>query len=109
MGPGPPRVRWGSKYALESSQWRHRNHPAFPTQWFERLLRAPRGTGLSCPHHPQASLREPSELDTSVGVSGPHGLTVREDIVRPRIKRCDISRPPLPASTFMTIAIRPSW
>jgi hypothetical protein len=42
-------------------------------------------------------------------VSGPHGLTVREDIVRPRIKRCDISRPPLPASTFMTIAIRPSW
>jgi hypothetical protein len=61
----------------------HRKHPAFPTRWFERLLRSPRGTVLSCPRHPRASL-ETRELDTSVGVSEPHGLTVRENIVRPR-------------------------
>src|ERR1700736_6896551 len=30
----------GSKYAHEYSQRRHRNHPAFPTQWFYGLLRA---------------------------------------------------------------------
>src|SRR6266702_1304879 len=29
----------GSKYAHEYSQRRHRIHPAFPTQWFSRLIR----------------------------------------------------------------------
>jgi len=29
----------GSKYAHQYSQRRHRNHPAFPTQWLERLIR----------------------------------------------------------------------
>ena len=83
------------------------------------------------------------KLNTSVGVSGPHGLAVRATIVRPHafwlsmisaqtrsafvsqgktaprfalrglrlrimLACCDISRPPLPASTFVTIAIRPS-
>jgi hypothetical protein len=28
------------KYAHQYSQRRHRNHPAFPTQWFYGLLRA---------------------------------------------------------------------
>jgi hypothetical protein len=29
----------GSKYAHQYSQRRHRIHPAFPTQWFSRLIR----------------------------------------------------------------------
>src|ERR1700726_3871513 len=34
-----PGARWVVKYAHQYSQRRHRNHPAFPTQWFERLIR----------------------------------------------------------------------
>jgi len=30
----------GSEYAHQYSQRRHRKHPAFPTQWFDGLLRA---------------------------------------------------------------------
>ena len=40
------------------------------------------GTGLACPRH-----RDVADQDTSVGVSGPHGLTVRDLIVRPHAKR----------------------
>jgi hypothetical protein len=32
-----PGARWGSKVAHQYSQRRHRNHPAFPTQWLERF------------------------------------------------------------------------
>jgi hypothetical protein len=39
----------GSKSAHQYLQRRHRKHPAFPTQWFERLLRAPRGPGFLAP------------------------------------------------------------
>jgi hypothetical protein len=40
--------------------------------------RSPWCTGLVSHHHLRA--RKPAELDTSVGVSGPHGLAVRESL-----------------------------
>ena len=42
---------WGSEYAHEYSQRRHRKHPAFPTQWFYGLYVISPGTGLFCPRH----------------------------------------------------------
>ncbi len=67
------------------------------------------GTGLFCPRHPQGARCALQELSASVGAPGPHGLAVREAIVRPHSKECcDPSRPPLPASTSVTIAKRPS-
>jgi hypothetical protein len=44
------------------------------------------------------------ELDTSVGVSGPHDFAVRISTVRQRRR----PRPPHPAPRFATIMIRPS-
>jgi hypothetical protein len=41
--------------------------------------RSPWCTGLVSHHH---SAQRPAKLDTSVGVSGPHGLTVRVHIAR---------------------------
>ena len=38
----------GSKYAREYSQRRHRNHPAFPTQWFYGLYVISPATNSSC-------------------------------------------------------------
>jgi hypothetical protein len=49
------------------------------------------GTGLSCSHRPRAS--QARELDTSVGVSGPHDFAVRADDAR----RAPSSRPSHPA------------
>jgi hypothetical protein len=81
----------GSEYAHEYLQREHRNHPAFPAQWLERLLRAlPGKPGFLAPvirrllKRPAELVKRPGEFDTSVGGSGPHGLTVRENIVRPR-------------------------
>jgi hypothetical protein len=45
------------------------------------------------------------ELDTSIGVSGPHDFTVRS--TRARLSRA--SRPPHLTATFVTIASRPSF
>ena len=63
------------------------------------------GTGLSCPRH-----RHRRRSDTSVGVSGPHVLTVRDPIVRPRAKRA--LRPDAATASraprSVTIAKRPS-
>ena len=78
----------------------HRNHPAFPTQWFYGLYVISPGTGLSCPRHWRNRFRR---LDASVGASGPHDFAVR-------IKRHSSKapkRPPHPAPTSVTIAIRP--
>src|ERR1700690_4106549 len=60
-------------------------------------------TGLSCHHRSRWNffLRK---LDTSVGVSGPHDFAVRHSAAR----LASPPRPPHPASTFVTIAIRPS-
>ena len=44
-------------------------------------------------------------LDISVGISGPHDFAVRFPVTR----QCREQRPPHPAPTFVTIAIRPSW
>jgi len=49
-------------------------------------------------------------FDTSVGISGPRDLTVRIDAVRRRDKHAATStRPPHPASTFVTTAKRLSF
>jgi hypothetical protein len=58
-------------------------------------------TGLSCRRHPRKCFRE---LDASVGASGPHAFAVRTPA--PSSKRR--LRPPHPAPTSVTIAIRPS-
>ena len=47
------------------------NHPAFPARRFYGLYVISPGPGLSCPRRPKASSAR--RLDTSVGVSGPHG------------------------------------
>jgi hypothetical protein len=87
-----------------------REYPAFPARWFERLLRALPGVPGLIATIARATRKRRRELDTSVGVSGPHGLAVRKRIVRPRSprERCAPSRPPLPASTSVTTADRPS-
>ncbi|CAL79522.1 hypothetical protein BRADO5858 [Bradyrhizobium sp. ORS 278] len=65
---------------------------------------SPRGPGLLAP-----VIDIVADQDTSVGVSGPHGLTVREGIVRPHAKRA--LRPHAatasPAPRSVTIAKRP--
>ena len=60
-----------SAHALVRS---HRNHPAFPTQWFTAYSALSPGTGLSCPRRLRSCLHR---LDTSVGASGPHDFAVR--------------------------------
>ena len=57
-------------------------------------------TGLVSHHH---FAKRPAKLDTSVGVSGPHGLAVRAGVLR----LCAPTRPSHPAPRFVTIAIRP--
>ena len=59
-------------------------------------------TGLFCHRHPW---RLRHELDTSVGVSGPHDFAVRFSTVRQR--RIHVHRIPHP--TFVTTAKRPSY
>jgi hypothetical protein len=80
----------------------HRNHPALPAQWFTAYNVLTSATGLFCHRHPQ---RLSCELDTSVGVSGPHVFAVR-------FRRCRLKhplRPPQPAPRNVTIATRPFW
>ena len=84
----------------------HRKHPAFPAQWFTTYFVLSPVTGLFCHRH-QWRLRH--QLDTSVGVSGPHDFAVRSGIVRPctcvhrhrRVHR-------IPHPTSVTTAKRPS-
>ena len=59
------------------------------------------GTGLSCPRR---LVDHPTKLDASVGASGPHDFAVR--LTRHSSKAPP--RPPHPAPTSVTIAIRPS-
>src|SRR6202043_4221529 len=79
----------------------HRFHPAFPAQWFTAYIALSPATGLSCHRRPWSYLHE---LDTSVGVSGPHDFTVR--VRRPRLKAPSASTASRPA--LVTIAKRPS-
>jgi hypothetical protein len=66
-------------------------------------------TGLVC-HRRQRDAKHHRQLDTSVGVSGPHDFAVRISVVRPRkmfaLRRCRVHRIPRPTS--VTIAKRPS-
>jgi hypothetical protein len=71
---------------------------------FNGVLRAPRGPGFLAP----VANRSFRSLGISVGIPGPHDFAVRVDITRPR-KDCALisSRPPHPASRFVTIAHTP--
>jgi hypothetical protein len=56
-----------------------------------------------------AAMRKRIARGISTGMPGPHGLAVRIGLfVRATVSRCNPTRPPHPASTFVTIAIRPS-
>jgi len=61
----------------------HRNHPAFPTQWFTAYIVLSSANGLSCHRRPQEAFAS-QKLDTSVGVSGPHDFTVRNKALSSR-------------------------
>ena len=64
-------------------------------------------TGLFCHRRPRSLLRQ---LDTSVGVSGPHDFAVRFSIVRPHTfvyRHRRVHRIPHPTS--VTTAKRPSY
>ena len=61
-------------------------------------------TGSVCHHH-RRDAKHRRQLDASVGASGPHGFAVRASATRLEAPR----RPPHPAPTSVTIAIRPSW
>src|ERR1700730_7444806 len=78
----------------------HRFHPAFPAQWFTAYIALSPATGLFCHRRPWSCLHE---LDTSVGVSGPHDFAVR--VRRPRLKAPSASTASRPA--LVTIAKRP--
>ena len=82
--------------------------PAFPAQWFYDFLRALPVTGLCCHRRPREALAS-HELDASVGASEPHDFAVRVSVVvRAHKARATLPRPPHPAPTSVTIAIRPS-
>src|ERR1700731_5371489 len=55
----------------------HRNHPAFPTQWFTDYTCAPRCSGFLATVTPEEAFAS-QELDTSVEVSGLHDFSVRK-------------------------------
>ena len=81
----------------------HRNHPAFPTQWFYGFLRAlPGDRALFATVIPEKLASQ--ELDSSVGEPGPHDFAVR--LRCPRQEHPP--RPPQPVPRFVTIAYRPS-
>src|SRR5471030_2246700 len=62
----------------------HRNHPALPAQWFTAYIVLTSATWLSCHRRPREAFTSP-ELDTSVGVSGPH------DFARPHQARSSVA------------------
>jgi hypothetical protein len=70
---------------------------------FNGLYRALPGDRAFLPPSPARSFAS-RELDASVGASGPHGFTVRDDGIR----HAPPSRPPHPTARFVTIASRPS-
>jgi len=79
--------------AHEYSQRVHRKRPAFPHAMVLRLIpRSPRWPALLPPSPADYS----ADLNTSIGVSGPHGFAVRLSTVRQR--RIRVHRIPLQRS-----------
>jgi hypothetical protein len=72
-------------------------HPAFPARRFTTYTRSPRGPACLPPsaHDAKAS----SRVSASTGAPGPHDFAVRY----PRVRLSRVLRPPLPASTLVTI------
>jgi hypothetical protein len=70
-----------------------RRHPGLPCAMVYGLLRALPGDRAFLPPSPARSFAS-RELDTSVGVSGPHGFTVRSSHAR----QSQLSRPPHPTA-----------
>jgi len=106
-----------------------RKHPAFPARWFDGLLRALPGDRALLPPSPQSARCALQDLAPASGrqdhTAWPSAKALRENLhdrpgtgpvvipakadqlVRRREHACEPSRPPLPASTFVTIAKRP--
>ena len=80
----------------------HRNHPAFPTQWFTAYFVLFPAIGFIVTVIPEKPASQ--ELDASTEASEPHDLAVR---LR-RSRQQHHPRPPHPAPRFVTIASRPS-
>ena len=67
-------------------------NPAFPARWFTAYSALSPVTGFLATVIPEKLVSQ--ELDTSVGVSGPHGFTVRHGSIR----HSPPSRPPHPTA-----------
>jgi hypothetical protein len=80
-----------------------------PRNGFTAYIGLSSATGLCCHRRSREALAS-QELDTSVGVSGPHDFAVRNNIARPHARSARryhrVHRIPRPTS--VTIAIRPS-
>jgi hypothetical protein len=74
-------------------------------EWLYGLFRALPGEPGFLATIAGAMRKHRRQLDISVGISGPHDFAVRDRRIRPKRR----SRPSHPASTFVTIAIRPSY
>ncbi|MGC2775494.1 MAG: hypothetical protein WA418_07625, partial [Bradyrhizobium sp.] len=71
-----------------------REHPAFPAQWLERLLRVLPGAPGFLATVARTTRERRRRRNTSIGVSGPRDLTVRIDVVRRHGEpRCNIDTP----------------
>jgi hypothetical protein len=70
---------WGSKHAHEYSQRVHRNHPAFPAQWFTAYNVISPVIGFLATVAGENDFRQ---LDASTEASGPHVFAVRVGIAR---------------------------
>ena len=79
------------------------NTPAFPAQWFTAYFVLSPVTGLFCHRRPREAFAS-RELDTSVGVSGPHDFAVRSA----RARQSQALASTASHRTFVTIASRPS-
>ena len=101
MRPQPGRAEKTSHASSNSHHGHTGNHPAFPAQWFYGFLRALPGDRALLPPSPADHFRQ---LDTSVGVSGPHDFAVRAQ--RHSSLAPHASTASRPAS--VTIAKRPS-
>jgi len=92
---------------VESTQASHHGHAGntrhSPRNGFNGCSALSLVTGLSC-HHRRRDAKHHRQLDTSVGVSGPHGLAVRKISAFVNALLASIASRP----TSVTIAKRPS-